>query len=114
MRLPLRGTPPDIRPMRPALGAQHLVVSKRPRATPPALELRDRSQLVACFTEACESTRRDGGWVFPAHANIGEPFGPVDTPSVICAARAALQPHATYQVNTTYSAVQAMSDWNVI
>jgi hypothetical protein len=60
------------------MGAQHLVVSKRPRATPPALELRDRSQLVACLTEVCESTRRDGGWVFPAHANTGEPFGPVD------------------------------------
>ena len=38
--------------------------------------LRDRSRPVAI--EVCERTRRDGGSVFPAHANTGDPFGPVE------------------------------------
>jgi len=27
--------------------------------------------------EVCERTRRDGGSVFPAHANTGDPDGPI-------------------------------------
>src|SRR5436190_22900572 len=57
-------------------GAFSLVVepSKRARLKPPDW-LRVKKQLPA---EVCERMRRDGGSVFPAHANTGDPDGPVE------------------------------------
>ena len=41
--------------------------------------LRDRSRVIELpAAEVCERMRRDGGSVFPAHANTGDPNGPVE------------------------------------
>src|SRR6185295_15418235 len=40
--------------------------------------LRDSSRVIYLPAEVCERLRRDGGSVFPAHANTGDPNGPVE------------------------------------
>ena len=41
--------------------------------------LRDRSRVIELpAAEVCERMRREGGSVFPAHANTGDPNGPVE------------------------------------
>src|SRR6266702_8734562 len=40
------------------------------------LRPREQSQQVQLPAEVCERMRRDGGSVFPAHANTGDPDGP--------------------------------------
>jgi hypothetical protein len=50
------------------------VASLRPRSFKP----RKHSRVARLPTKACERMRRYGGSVFPAHANTGDPSGPVE------------------------------------
>ena len=56
-------------------GACLLVVAPSRRASFKLREFYKKSRLPA---EVCEKMRRDGGSVFPAHANTGDPFGPIE------------------------------------
>ena len=57
-------------------GAFLLVVEPSRRAS---FKPRDRSRVVELLpAEVCERMRRDGGSIFPAHANTGDPNGPLE------------------------------------
>jgi hypothetical protein len=53
---------PSVRPLKSAL-----------RGNP----IHDKRPARALWPEVCERMRRDGGSVFPAHANTGDPNGPL-------------------------------------
>jgi len=45
---------------------------------PASFKLRELYKKSRITAEVCERMRRDGGSVFPAHANTGDPFGPIE------------------------------------